>query len=103
MHRKRPVILPNDWILHHNSVPAHKTFSIKQFLAQKSVIWTGNPSYSSDMASNDFDLFPKINSALMGWRFQDIEDIQKEVTSALEVILQQEFQTFFLTVAASLN
>jgi hypothetical protein len=33
--RKRPEILPSDWILHHDSTPAHKALSVKQFLAQK--------------------------------------------------------------------
>jgi hypothetical protein len=25
----------NDWILHHDNAPAHKTFSVKQFMAKK--------------------------------------------------------------------
>jgi hypothetical protein len=33
--RKRPELWPNDWILHHDNVPAHKALSVKQFLAQK--------------------------------------------------------------------
>jgi hypothetical protein len=37
VHRKRPKLWPNDWILHHDNAPAHKTLSVKQFLAQKSV------------------------------------------------------------------
>jgi hypothetical protein len=34
---KGPELWPNDWILHHNNAPAHKAFSVKQFLAQKSI------------------------------------------------------------------
>jgi hypothetical protein len=44
--------------------------------------------------SNDFWLFPKM-SALNGRTFQDIEDIQKNVTTALKAIPQHEFQKYF--------
>jgi alpha-L-fucosidase len=27
LHRKRPELWPNDWILHHDSAPAHKVLS----------------------------------------------------------------------------
>jgi hypothetical protein len=41
VHRKRPEILPNVCILHHENAPAHKVLSVKQFLAQAnhSLIW----------------------------------------------------------------
>jgi hypothetical protein len=31
--RNRPELWPNDWILRHDNVPAHKALSVKQFLA----------------------------------------------------------------------
>jgi hypothetical protein len=37
-----------------------------------------HPSYASDLAPNGLWLFPEIKSALKGWKFQGIEDIQKE-------------------------
>jgi hypothetical protein len=43
--------------------------SAKQFLAQKSI---------TDLAPNDFWLFPKIKSALKGRKFYVIEGIQKK-------------------------
>jgi hypothetical protein len=51
--------------------------SVKQFLAQKSITEMEQPTCSPDLAMNDFWLFPKIKSASQGWRFQDIEDIEK--------------------------
>jgi len=45
--------------------------------------------FSSDMALNDFWLFPKIKSALGGRRFQDIEDIQQNVMTALKAVQHQ--------------
>jgi hypothetical protein len=35
-----------DWILHHDNAPAHKTLSVKQFLAQKSIAEMEHPPYS---------------------------------------------------------
>jgi hypothetical protein len=51
-----------------------------------------HPPYSSNCALNDFWLFPKIKYTLKEQRFQDTEDIQKNVTMALKAIPQQEFQ-----------
>jgi hypothetical protein len=31
--RKGPELWPNDWILHHDNVPAHKALPVKQCLA----------------------------------------------------------------------
>jgi hypothetical protein len=36
--RKRPELWPSDWILHHDSAPAQKALSAKQFLAQKFIL-----------------------------------------------------------------
>jgi hypothetical protein len=56
-----------------------------------------HPPYSSDFAPNDFWLFPKIKSALKGQRFQDNEDIHRNVTMALKG------SKMFPTVATSLG
>jgi hypothetical protein len=47
------------------------------------------------MAPNDIWLFPKIKSALNGQKFQDTDDIQKEVTTALKSVPQLEFEKCF--------
>jgi len=64
VHRKRPELWPSDWILHHDNAPAHKMLTVKHFLAQKWITEMEYPSYSPDLAPNDFLLFPKIKSAL---------------------------------------
>jgi hypothetical protein len=61
--RRRPKIWPNNWILHDNA-PAHKALSAKQFLAKKYMTEMKHPPYSTDLATNDFWMFPKIKSAL---------------------------------------
>jgi hypothetical protein len=56
--------------------------------------WNTHPR-SPDLAPSDFLLFLKIKSSLKGRKFQEIEDIQKKITTALEAIPQQEFQKRF--------
>jgi hypothetical protein len=64
LRRKGPELWPNDWILRHDSVLAHKVFSVKQFLAQNSITESELSTFSPDLAPNDFWLFPKIESAV---------------------------------------
>jgi hypothetical protein len=50
---------------------------------------------STYSALNDFWLFPKIKSILKGRRFQDIEDVQNNVMTALKAVPQQEILKCF--------
>jgi hypothetical protein len=91
----KPELWTNDKILHHDNATAHKELCVNQFLVQKSISVLVHPPYYPDFAPNDFWLFPKIKSALNERRFQDTEDIQKNVTTALKGTAQQEFQKCF--------
>jgi len=99
---KRPELWPSDWILHHDSAPAHRVFPVKQFLVQKSITEMEHPPSSPDLAPNDFWLFPKIKSALKGRRFQDIENI-KICDDGTESCSTTAVRKMFPTVAASLG
>jgi hypothetical protein len=59
VHRKKPVLCPNDWILHQDNAPAHEALSVQQFLAQKLITEMENPPYTPDLVMNDFWLFKK--------------------------------------------
>jgi hypothetical protein len=72
--------LTNEWILHHDSVPAHKTLTVKQFVTQNSITEMEYSPCSPDLAPNDFWLFLEIMFVLKE-RFQDIEYIQKNMTA----------------------
>jgi hypothetical protein len=60
--RKRPEIWPNDWILHHDNAPDHKTISTKQFLSKKKPLTEMEhlPYSSPNLDPNDFWHFPKL-------------------------------------------
>jgi transposase len=58
---------------------------VKQFLAQRKVAVLDHPFYSPDLAPADYFLFPKVKSHLKGRLFDSISDIQKAVTSTLNI------------------
>jgi hypothetical protein len=65
------------------------------FLAQKSITEMEHPSYSPDLAPSDMWLFSEMWSSLRKRKFQDTEEIDKNVTKALKLFTQQEFQKCF--------
>jgi hypothetical protein len=80
--RKRPELWPKDCIFQYE----------KQFMARKSITEMGHTSFSTDLATDDFWLFPKIKSALEEQSIQDIEDIQKKSDDSTESCSQHKFQ-----------
>jgi hypothetical protein len=92
VHRKRPELWPNDWILHHDNDPAHKALSVKQFLPQISITKIKHSPYSPYLAPNDLLPFPKIKSSLKGTIVAGYWRHPINVTVALKDVPQQEFQ-----------
>jgi hypothetical protein len=45
-------------------------------------------AYSSDLTPNDLFLFPKVKELLKGIHFDDIDDISRNTTPALQIIPQ---------------
>jgi hypothetical protein len=62
----------------------------------------GNPPYSSDLAPNDFWLFPKIKFPLKGRRFQDVEKHPRKYDGT-ESCSTVGVTKMFPTVAAALG
>jgi len=59
--RKRPELWPNDWILHHDNAPAHKTLSVKQEVSGPKIsYWSGTSILFPWFAPNDCWLFTKV-------------------------------------------
>jgi hypothetical protein len=54
-----------------------------------------HPAYSPKLAPCDIWLFPKLKSALKGQRFADIPDIQRNVTTLLRGVPENDFQDCF--------
>jgi len=72
-----------------------KNKSKEEFLATKQITVLEHPAYSTDLASIDFFLFPKIKEILKGRHFDDIDEIRRNATAALKAIPQNQFQNCF--------
>jgi hypothetical protein len=55
----------------------------------------GDPPYSPNLVPSDFLLFPKIKEILKRRHFDDVDDIRNNMTEALKVIPQNQFQNCF--------
>jgi hypothetical protein len=62
-------------------------------LAKHSIPVVPHPPYSPDLAPCDFFLFPRLKSTLKGKRFEDVAEIQLNMTRQLQAIPKQAYQT----------
>jgi hypothetical protein len=84
---KSPDIFANNSrILHHDNAPAHTALPLREVLATKKITVLVHPAYSTDLAPNDFFLFPKVTKILKGRHFDDTDDIRDNTTA------QNQFQ-----------
>jgi len=93
--RKRPELWRNGWILHQDKAPAHNALSVKQFLANKSIIVLEHPPYSSDLDPSDFYIFPKIKSVLKGTHFVSVEHVKAKTAENLNSLTEHDLQNCF--------
>ena len=84
-----------DWILHHNSAPAHTSHFVQEFLAKYGIAQLQQPPYSPDLAPCDFSLFPRLKKVLKGHQFKATEDIKRNSTKTLLDIPKEEFAKCF--------
>ncbi|KAG5306013.1 MOS1T transposase, partial [Acromyrmex insinuator] len=84
-----------DWFLLHDNAPAHTAILVAQFLAKRKVTVITHPPYSPDLAPADFFLFPKLKNAMKGDRFDDVPDIQRNVTRIMNSIPAEQFKRAF--------
>jgi histone-lysine N-methyltransferase SETMAR len=99
--RKRPELWPDKWFLHHDNAPAYDVLRVRKFLAKKSITKMDHPPYSPDLAPYDFWLLQKLKNALMGQRFDDIPDIQCNVTTLIARYAGKRFSRLFPAVVPS--
>jgi hypothetical protein len=60
--------------------------AVQQFLAEKEITLTPQPSYSPDLAPCDFWLFPKLKTGLRGRRFATADDIKENAEAGPRAI-----------------
>jgi hypothetical protein len=75
--RKRPEFWrDHNWLLHHDNAPAHTPLKTTEFVTNNNMVIVLRPLCSSDLATCDFSLFPKLKMKLKGRRFETVSDIQ---------------------------
>lgn len=94
--RVRPnMVDKGSWFLLHYNARPHCALNVRRFLAKHDIVQVNHPPYSPDLSPPDFYLFPKLKISLKGHRFQDIEDIKKNVTAQLRSISSEDYETCF--------
>ena len=94
VHKKRPELWPNNWILHHDNASPHDAGAVREFLAKKSITKLDHPPYSPDLAPCAFGC-SRNKIALKGHKFDEISDIQCHVVKELKTIPDDQFQESF--------
>lgn len=77
------------------TTPVHSARIVTQFLAKKQISLFQHPLYLPDLVPNDFFLFPRLKTHMKVQRYDDIEDIQANVTRKLKAISQEGFCNSF--------
>ena len=96
IHRIRPQSRERgSWMILHDNARPHTEVIIKQFLAKKGIVVLNHPSYSPDLSPADYFFFRKIKTALKWHRFDDRQDIEKNVMGQLSAVSSDEFHTCF--------
>jgi transposase len=66
VHRRRPELWPDAWILRNDNAPAHDALAVREFWVKKSIMQLERIPYSPDLAPSDIWLSPKLKTALKG-------------------------------------
>ena len=74
-----------NWLLHHDSAPAHTSLVVREFLTKNNETTVPHPAYSLALAPCDFYVFPIMKLRLKGRRFASIEEVQAESQQILHV------------------
>jgi len=81
----------NRWFHPHEDASAHRSV----FLANNTVTTLEHPPHSPDLPAVDFYLFPQFISAMKGWCFCNVTDINKNATEELKRLSQNGSQEYF--------
>lgn len=95
MREKRPELIENGWILHHDNAPAHRSQICQQTIAEIGCELLAHPPYSPDLAPCDHSLFPELKNQLRGQRFQSDDEVNDAVTGVLKVLSKNGLWHYF--------
>ena len=79
------------WHFQQDNAPVHNSILVTDYLTNMGIRTSPHPSYSPDLASCDFWLFPK----LRGCRYETIEEMKEAVMKVIDTLTQEDFHGAF--------
>ena len=76
---------------------------VTDYLTKMGIKTVPHPPYSSDLASCDFWLFPKLKENLRGCRYETIGEMKVAVTKVIDTLTQEDFHGAFQKVLERYN
>ena len=73
----------------------HTSIFVREFLSKHKTVSMPQPLYSTDLASADFFLFPKLKTAMQEKHFATIEEIKEKSKQELLAIPKSTFRKGF--------
>ena len=90
---KRPASGTHAIKLHFDNAPPHKTSTVNDYLAERSITVMPHPAYSPDLAPSDFWLFGFLKQQLES--YSDEKSLKRAVTETLENIPEDMYRKTF--------
>ena len=78
-----------------DNAPVHNSILVTDYLTKIGIKTVPHPSYSPDLASCDFWLFPKLKEKVRGCRYETIEEMKEAVTKVMDTLKQEDFHGAF--------
>ena len=95
-HQKRPALFKSSqWHFYQDNTPVHNSILVTDYLTKMGIKTVPHPPYSTNLASCDFCLFPKLNEKLRGCRYETIEEMKEAVTKVIDTLTQEDFHGAF--------
>ncbi len=95
LRRRRP--RPREpWVLHMDNASAHTALPTRLHLVFSGMRTLDHPSYSPDLAPNDFWFFPRLKKGLKGRHFQSLDELKTAVQDEITLIPAFEYSEAIL-------
>ena len=76
---------------HQDNAPVDNSILVTDYLSTMGIRTVPQPSFSPDLASCDFCLFPK----LRGCRYETLEEMKEAVTKVIDTLIQEDYHGAF--------
>jgi histone-lysine N-methyltransferase SETMAR len=94
LRKKRPDLVPGEWMLHWDNAPVHTAQKVQQFLAKKNIQVLPHPPYSPDLAPADYFLFPTLKRELAGLTMS-LDEFKQKWEGVIRTLTKDDFARAF--------